>query len=178
MIDLILKSLFLMLPAYFANMAPVFAKKIDFLDYPIDFNKKLNKKPILGSHKTFRGLFFGVLAGLIIACIQYLLKDYSFFSNISLLDYSNWLLIGLLLSFGALAGDIVKSFVKRQLNIKPGKSFIPWDQIDYTLGSLVFISIIYIPSIEIIITAIIINFLLHIIANQLGYYLGLQKVKF
>lgn len=177
MIDLIISAVYLMIPAYFANMAPVFVKKLNFLNYPIDFNKKINKKPILGSHKTWRGLFFGVIAGIIMAYTQFLLQRYAFFESISLVDYSSWLAIGFLLGFGALFGDTIKSFFKRRFNAKPGKRFIPWDEIDYTVGSLFFLSIIYIPSWQIILAALIINLLFHIIANHVAYYLKLSKVK-
>jgi len=177
MIQLILISIYLMLPAYLANMMPVFVKKINFLNYPVDFNKKFKNKPILGTHKTFRGLFFGIIVGIIIAYIQYLLRNYSFFANISLLNYEYWILIGFLLGFGALVGDMAKSFFKRRVNIKPGAKFIPWDQLDYSIGSLLFISIIFIPSWQIILTVLILNFLLHISANHIGYYLKIREVK-
>ena len=177
MIELILTILYLMLPVYLANIAPVLSMKINFLNYPLDFNKKFKGKPILGSHKTWRGLFFGIVFGIAIAYLQFVLQKYPFFSNISLLDYSNYLLIGFLFGFGALFGDAVKSFFKRRVNVKPGGKFIPWDQIDYTLGGLIFISIIYIPSLEFIITALILNFLIHVIANHLAYYFRITKVK-
>ena len=47
-IVLLLSCFYLMMPAYFANMAPVIAKKIfNSLAIPIDFNKKIRNKPIL-----------------------------------------------------------------------------------------------------------------------------------
>lgn len=177
MIDIILKSIYFMAPVYFANMAPVLVKNINFLDYPIDFNKRFRGEPILGNHKTWRGLFFGVIAGIVSAYIQYRLFAYLFFAGISIIDYSDWLVIGFLLGFGALFGDLVKSFFKRRLDIKPGRQFIPWDQLDYTIGSLLLISVFYVPSAEIIVSVLIINFLLHVIANHLAYYLRLSKVK-
>jgi len=177
MINLILKVFYLMIPVYFANMTPVFTRKINFLNYPVDFNKKFKGKPILGSHKTFRGFFFGILAGIIITYIQFLLQRYPAFASISLFDYSNWIVIGFLLGCGSLIGDSTKSFFKRRANIKPGKPFIPWDQLDYSIGSLLFISFIYLLPWEIIITTLVLNFLLHIVANHLGYYLKIRKVK-
>ncbi len=159
-----------MLPAYFANMAPVIFKKIDILDKPI--NEKL-----LGSHKTWRGLFFGVLAGIVIAYIQFILQRYDLFSDLVFFDYSNWLALGFLLGFGALFGDIVKSFFKRRVGIKPGKRFIPWDQLDYSIGSLLLVWIFYTLTWKIVITVILVNFILHIFVNHLAYYLGLREVK-
>ena len=52
-------------------------------------------------------------------------------------DIFAWFFIGLLLGSGALIGDAVKSFFKRKEGIKPGNRFIPWDQLDYSIGSLV-----------------------------------------
>jgi len=178
LLELIIKTIYFMLPAYFANMAPVLVKDyFKFLAIPLDFNKKINNKPILGAHKTLRGLIFGIIAGIIIAFIQSLLYKYNFFTNISLIDYSNWLLIGFLMSFGALVGDSVKSFFKRIIDIKPGKKWIPFDQLDYTIGALVFVFFVYIPPASMVGTALILSFILHIIANHLAYYLGIRKVK-
>ncbi|MBR9692189.1 CDP-2,3-bis-(O-geranylgeranyl)-sn-glycerol synthase [Candidatus Woesearchaeota archaeon] len=177
MIEIILISIYFMLPAYFANMIPVFAAKLKFLNYPVDFGKKFKGKPIFGSHKTWRGLFFGVITGIIIAYLQKLLYIYPFFSSISLVDYSNWLALGFLLGFGALIGDLVKSFFKRRAGVKAGQRFIPWDQLDYTIGSLLFVFIVFIPSWQIIAAIVVINFILHVIANHLAYYAKLSDVK-
>ncbi len=166
-----------MLPAYIANMTPVLVKKINFLNYPIDSNRKFRGKPLFGSHKTWRGLIFGILAGILIVYIQYFLQSYQFFSGISILDYSNWLTIGFLFGAGALVGDLVKSFFKRRSGVKAGERFMPWDQLDYTIGSLLFISFIFIPSLELIAALLIINFILHILVNHLAFYLRLSKVK-
>jgi CDP-2,3-bis-(O-geranylgeranyl)-sn-glycerol synthase len=177
MINLILSLIYLMLPAYIANMMPVFVKKINFLNTPVDFNKKYKGKPVLGSHKTWRGLFFGVLGAVIIAYIQFLLQKYPAFSNISLLDYSDWFAVGFLLGFGALSGDIIKSFFKRRVNIKPGKPWIPWDQLDYAVGAMLFIYPVYpLPFMQMIII-LSISFFGHILFNHLGYYLKIRKQK-
>ena len=177
MLLFLLQCAYFMLPAYFANMAPVLVKKIKFLDYPIDFNKKFRGKPILGSHKTWRGLFFGVVAGVIIAYLQRLLYAYPFFARLSFIDYSNWLAIGFLLGFGSLFGDAVKSFFKRKAGVKPGGRFIPADQLDYSIGALLFVSIVFVPTWQIIVTILVLNFVLHVLANHIAYYLKLTKVK-
>jgi len=46
--------------------------------------------------------------------------------------------LGTLSGLGALAGDAIKSFFKRQVNVPPGKSWVPFDQIDYIVGGIVF----------------------------------------
>lgn len=173
-----IQTFYFMLPAYFANMAPVLAKNyFKPLAVPLDFNKKFKGKRILGSHKTLRGLLAGMVLGIITAFIQYLLLRIPCFANISLLDYAEWPSIGLLMGAGALTGDMVKSFFKRRFSIKPGGRWIPFDQLDYVVGALVFVSIVYVPSIEVIIAALILSFLLHIMINHAAYYLGISKVK-
>jgi CDP-2,3-bis-(O-geranylgeranyl)-sn-glycerol synthase len=172
MFIIIVQAFWLLLPAGFANMAPVLFKRIDFLNYPVDFNKKLFGKPILGANKTFRGFFFGTIIGIIVVYLE------SLFALDNFVGYSNIILIGFLLGFGALFGDLVKSFFKRQMNIQPGKSFIPFDQIDWVVGSLVFISFYSIVSWQIILTSILLFGLLHPIINLVGYWMKLKKNKF
>ena len=83
-----------------------------------------------------------------------------------------------MLGFGALFGDSVKSFFKRQLNIKPGKSWIPFDQVDWIIGAILF-SIFYVAlSLYDVIFAIIIFGVLHPIVNLIGYFLKIKKNKF
>jgi len=177
-LQLILQTFYFMLPAYLANAAPVAVRNYcKALAVPLDFNKKFKGKRILGSHKTVRGLLAGTVFGIIMAFIQYLLLKIPFFASIGLLNYNEWPAIGFLMGLGAVLGDAVKSFFKRRVNIKPGGRWIPFDQLDFVIGALLFISVLYIPSIEIIITALILSFLLHIIVNHLGYYLGIRKVK-
>lgn len=166
-----------MLPAYFANMAPVFVRRIKFLDIPVDFDKKFKGKPIFGSHKTWRGLFFGILFGVVVAYIQFRLNSSAFFAGLSFVDYSNWFVLGLLLSLGALVGDLVKSFFKRRVGVKPGKRFIPWDQIDYAVGAILFVYIVHALTAMQIVLILLISFFGHILINHLGYYLKIRKVK-
>ena len=166
-----------MLPAYFANMAPVIVKKINLFNFPIDFDKKINNKPILGKNKTFRGLIFGVLFGVITAFIQHSFYENNIFSGFSFIDYSNWLLIGFLLGFGAIFGDLVKSFVKRRLNYDPGKPFIPFDQTDFVVGAIIFIYPLVSLSINKIIIIFLLSFILHIIVNHVAFYTCVRKEK-
>jgi CDP-2,3-bis-(O-geranylgeranyl)-sn-glycerol synthase len=167
-----------MLPAYFANMAPVLIKgSFKELKIPVDFNAKIDNNTIFGRHKTFRGLIFGIIFAILIAFIQYLLYNFDFFKLMSFIDYSNWLLLGFLFGSGAIFGDLVESFFKRRLNIKPGKPLIPWDQLDFVVGSLIFIYPLYRLSLTKIITIIILSFVLHVLVNHIAYYLKIRKEK-
>jgi len=165
---IILEIIWFFLPAYAANMAASIFK-LKFLNFPIS-------EKIFGSHKTYRGFLIGLISALIIVSIQKLLFSFDFFQKISYLNYAkNFLLIGFLLGSGALFGDLIKSFFKRRLKIPPGEKWIPFDQIDYTLGALIFISFLWRPSLIFILSAIILNFFLHILINHLGFWLGIRK---
>ena len=173
----ILESLWFLLPGILANTIPVLVKNIKFLDYPIDFKKKLNGKRIFGDHKTFRGFFFGILTALLIVYLQKALYSVEFFRRYSLIDYSsqNIFFLGFLLGFGALFGDSLKSFFKRRLGIKPGDSWFPFDQTDFVFGMILFILPIYVPSLLQIINMFGILLILHLIAVFIGFKLGIRE---
>lgn len=173
----ILQCFYFILPAYFANMAPVIVKKINILKIPLDFNKTLKNKPIFGKNKTFRGLIFGVVFSTIITYMQFQLYNMDFFKNLSLLNYSNWLLFGILIGFGALIGDLVKSFIKRRIGIAPGNRFLPWDQTDFIFGAFLFTYFLVKPSIAVIATTLLLSFVLHITVNHIAFYLHIRDEK-
>lgn len=175
MLEIILESFYLMLPAYFANMAPVICRGIfDRLAFPLDFNKKFLGKPILGKNKTFRGVMSGLIFAIVISFIQNVLYNHELLKGISLLDYHQWLLIGLLLGAGALVGDAVKSFIKRRIGIPPGNSLAIFDQIDFVLGAIIFISFIKKLNFNFIITIVIISYILNVLVNSISYYLKIR----
>jgi CDP-2,3-bis-(O-geranylgeranyl)-sn-glycerol synthase len=175
---IILQALYFMLPAYCANMAPVFAAKIlgSKFAYPLDFNLKFKGQPLLGKNKTWRGLIAAVLVATVIVYLQKI-SFYSLLQGFCLIDYSliNVWVWGVLFGLGVILGDAVKSFFKRRANLKPGDKSLPWDQIDF-LGALILIHLVYQPSWLIILIIIIISPLLPMAANWIGYKLKLKKV--
>ena len=172
-----LKSFYLMLPAYFANMAPVIVKRINLFAFPIDFNKKIENTPILGRNKTFRGVIFGVIFAIIIAYLQHLAYNMGFFHAISFMDYQNWLLFGFLMGLGALVGDLAKSFFKRRIGIKPGSKFVTFDQTDFVVGALIFIIPVFQVTLAIFIVSLLLSFALHIMVNHIAFYLKIRGEK-
>lgn len=174
---LILISLYFFLPAYIANAAPVLFKWLP-----------LGQKPIsekhLGSHKTYRGFIVGFFAALVILTVQYFVSTSSYAPTLlpySLLHYADFtttdiLLYAFLFGTGSLFGDSAKSYFKRLIKIKPGRPFIPFDQIDFILGALLFLSPVYLPEWQIILTALIITPILHFASNIFAYLFGLKKV--
>lgn len=167
---LILKSLYFFLPAYLANMTPNLMKKVPWFKLPIN-------KERLGSHKTWRGLIFGTLTGGLVFGLQRVAYEKGF-QSLALIDYSDFsLLLGFLLGAGALLGDCVKSYYKRKRGIKPGESWIPWDQLDFVFGGLIFSFFVYVPPVGVVIFLLIFSPLLHLAINYLGYLLGINERK-
>jgi CDP-2,3-bis-(O-geranylgeranyl)-sn-glycerol synthase len=178
----ILACFYFFLPAYFTNMTSPLARKanlFNFLDKDIDFGKKFLGQPILGSHKSWRGAILGIGVGFLVVLLQGCLYRFPAIQKISFLDYGqiNIFLFGLLISAGAVFGDLLFAFIKRRLKMEPGAKFIPFDQTNYVIGSAIFLTAIL--KIEIItwIILFILTFLVHIIANRIGYHLKLNRAK-
>lgn len=176
----IISALYLFLPAGIANLIPVLLKNFQILNSPVDFGKKLNGKRILGDHKTWRGVIGAILIAIVVILIQkQLYLDYPLFRNISSINYVSEpvILIGFLLGFGAILGDMIESYFKRKNNILPGKPWIPFDQLDYVVSGLLFLLIAFRPSVNEVVIIIIAYPLLHILVNHIGYYLKINKSK-
>ncbi|HLC85309.1 MAG TPA: CDP-archaeol synthase [Candidatus Nanoarchaeia archaeon] len=174
----VLSLLYFMLPAYLGNMFPLFARKIPFLNVPLDGATTCRGVRLLGPHKTMRGLIAAILGGALAFYLQVLLYDVPLFNALSILNYpqSPWF-IGALMGFGAIWGDAVKSFFKRQCGVQPGRPWIPFDEIDYSIGALLIVSPWVFVGFKESALIIIISALFHVGANYAGYYLGIKKNK-
>ncbi len=139
--EIILQSLWLILPAYIANGCAALLGG----GTPIDFGKNyIDGKRILGDGKTWRGLILGILFGMIggftlsIAAKIITPTMYNFiaFEKLDFTGFPFMIPIVFSICFGALFGDVVESFFKRRRGIERGKSWIPFDQVDFILGVL------------------------------------------
>lgn len=180
----VLFALWFFLPAGLANAAPVFAHKIPLINrltHPLDANKKFGKKPIFGKNKTWRGLLAGVIVATVVLWLQQILYQHSLFiQEISQnVNYTALpiLILGPLFGLGALLGDAIESFIKRQVNVEPGESWFPFDQIDYIVGGLVAVSLIVNLSLQQYVAIFVIWFAMHLISVYVGYLLGVRKDK-
>lgn len=164
-----------MLPAAGANMTPPLIRNLPILSTPVDFGCTLRGRRITGDNKTYRGLFGGILIAIIIAYLQKIFYNQMF--EYSLIDYSkaNFITLGILLGGGALLGDVLKSFIKRQLDIQPGNNWIPFDQIDWVLGAMILVSFYAELSIYTVIGILLLFGILHPIVNYIGFLIGVRK---
>lgn len=174
---LILKSLWLILPAYAANSFAVIAGG----GTPVDFGKKFyDEKRIFGDGKTWKGLIGGVVFGMSIGLVQTCSADSIAFPSFGF--FPSFFVVLFCLTFGALFGDLCKSFVKRRVNIKRGGKLPVIDQLDFVIGAFLFLLILS-PSwffqnftVYHIIIILVVTPLLHRIMNIVGYKIGKKKV--
>lgn len=157
----VVQLLYFMAPAYAANMAPPFVR------YWKGWNRPISQR-WLGGHKTIIGFGLGVLAAVMVTFIQ---------SRVTwpgaLVAYDHWATLGLRFGVGAMAGDSAKSLVKRRLGIAPGRRWIPWDQLDFVLGALVFVRGRAALSSSDLATIFLLSVAGHVLVNHVGYWLGI-----
>lgn len=158
----LLDLLYLMLPAYLANMAPVFTKFWKGWNRPISVR-------LLGSHKTVLGFVVGVATALLVTALQA-----RFAPARTLIDYSQWPLAGLTFGFGAMGGDCLKSFFKRRLGVAPGARWVPLDQLDFALGSLLLVAPLASLRWPDVLAILAMTLLGDLAVNRLSYRLGIK----
>lgn len=84
----------------------------DFISQPLDFGLKLwDGSPVFGKHKTVRGFFGAIIAGILIG---------------SLMGFS--FLIAFFVGLFTMLGDLVSSFIKRRFTFPEGKDILILDQ--------------------------------------------------
>ena len=178
----VLLALWFFLPAGIANMTPVLIAHVPALqrlNAPMDGGKSFRGQRIFGDHKTWRGLISGILLGVIIVYLQAVIYRHSHDVRTftAPIDYShvNIALLGFLLSFGALLGDALESFAKRQFKIAAGHTWFPFDQLDYIIGGLVCASLyIRLPAVDYA-WIVVIWFGMHLLFSYIGYLLKLKN---
>jgi CDP-2,3-bis-(O-geranylgeranyl)-sn-glycerol synthase len=164
-------ALLLFLPAGIANAVPVLVKKIpglSKLNAPLDGGVTFRGKRLLGANKTWRGLISGTLVSGFIAWLLYPRLGIDTGTTLQ------GIALGCAIGFGALTGDAVESFFKRQKEIPSGSSWLLFDQLDYVIGALVFsIPFVRLAGIDYVLV-ILTYFVLHFIVSYLGFLLGLK----
>ncbi|MBR3732242.1 MAG: CDP-archaeol synthase [Spirochaetales bacterium] len=178
----VLMCIYTTIPAIGANVAPVLCKDLPILRYPMDFGLTFKGERVLGDHKTFRGLFCGIMFSVAFIYIQYAIFrltgfDWTLygFENVDLIygDHQvSLLLLGFLMGLGVITGDAVKSLFKRRLHIPSGHSFIPWDQVDGALGGLVFGWFAWHYDLSYALVILFATFFLHISIRHFAFYIG------
>jgi CDP-2,3-bis-(O-geranylgeranyl)-sn-glycerol synthase len=160
----ILQLIYLMLPVYAANMAPPFVRYWPGRVRPIS-------ERWLGSHKTWLGYAFAIVAATAVTLLQWRL-DWSG----GLVDYAQWAGLGLACGLGAMLGDSAKSLVKRRLGIAPGQRWVPADQLDFVVGGLVALAQWVELSRLDVVLVLGLSFIGTVVVNRLAYVVGVKDV--
>ena len=161
----VFNALYYIFPAYCANGAPVIfggGRSIDSGKLFID------GKPLFGSHKTIRGFIAGLAIGTFVGWLQEAIAPAAGFPKGSVL-------LGFMLSLGAMIGDLAGSFLKRRLSLDPGAPLPIIDQIDFALMALLMAALVKPPTIVMTIIILVLTVPIHLLINMLAYLLGLKK---
>ena len=163
----IAEALWYILPAYFANASPVVFKG----KTPMDFGKKfVDGRRVFGNGKTWRGFFGGLFTGILISIIQYNLTPL-FYGSLS-----SALKLGFALSFGALLGDLIGSFVKRRVGMESGYPAVGLDQWGFLIAALVLAFSIKALSTKQVLFLLVVTPFIHWWANIFAYKMKWKSV--
>ncbi len=159
---MLLEVLYFLIPGSLANMAPVLVRKFNFLNKPVDFGSGM-----FGEHKTWRGIFFALVGGIIGAIIA---------DNIYNVGVPPGKM-GVVIAAGVMFGDLIGSFMKRMMKIAPGQSVFFLDQLDSPVGLVLFLIPIYDLTFELSLWIIFVWFFGHITLRHIGYWLKITDSK-
>jgi CDP-2,3-bis-(O-geranylgeranyl)-sn-glycerol synthase len=118
---------------------------------------------IFGDHKTVRGLLSGLVVGITVGIFE------------SFLSTENMIIMATLVSAGALMGDLGGAFIKRRMRIRPGQPLPGVDQLDFVLGAVLAVSMIYTPTLGTLLILFCVTPPIHLLANMGAYKLGLKS---
>lgn len=169
-IETVINVLLFIFPAYVANALPVLLGG----GTSMDFGKKFfDKRRIFGDGKTIMGFFAGIFGGITAGGIMSYFILLPFFPNVNV-----QFLAFALMSTGTMCGDAFGSFLKRRLNIEPGKPFL-LDQLMFLIVALVFVipfASAKVYAVELLAFLFIITYVLHIVSNFVANKFGWKKV--
>ncbi len=150
-----LETIYIYLPAYIANATPVLLGG----GPPLDGSRTwVDDQPLFGDHKTVRGTFSGIIVGIAVGILQ--MQP----------------LRGVLLSVGAIGGDIVISFIKRRIKLKPGAMFPIADQMGFIVFAVLLVSLVQpSPTWERAVAILIATLPIHYLTNVIAWALKLKR---
>lgn len=161
--------LLFILPSYVANSSPVILGG----GRPVDLGCKLwDGRRLFGDGKTLRGLAAGIAAGTVAG---YLLA-FAGLGTTTTLDFNSRFAVGLLLSVGTMAGDLLGSFTKRRMSIERGAQHEFFDQLLFLGVALLFAAPFYLPAPEEIVFLFAVTYVLHKMTNLIAHKLKLKSV--
>lgn len=183
----VFQAIWLMAPAYVANMGAVVVGG----GAPIDGGRRWRDgRDILGPGKTWRGLLLAPLLACLVAALGWWADPRTAWAVI--VPFGPWpeaLAYAYAMGFGALVGDSAKSFFKRRRGVARGEMWLGPDQLDFVFGGLLFAWLagwaLYGPAwfpdtytLPILLVVVVLTPGLHLAVNVIGYKLKLKKVPY
>lgn len=149
----------------------------NFLAKPIDSGVNFNNKRLLGNSKTWRGL--------IAVSLSTSFTMWGIHNFISIPINYHPAITGFVLGFGYSLIELPNSFFKRQRGIKESSKqyanenriFYLLDHIDSIVGVLIFLPLVYQPSLNLILSLFIIGSGLHFLVDIILYKFGYKKLQ-
>jgi len=193
----ILEMYISMMPVILAGILNMIWCKSDFalsLKVPMDNNIILRDgKRLFGDNKTWKGFFGMIISGIIVTtCFGAICGQSDFLSahNYLYVNYNNTSMynffIGLLWGAAYVVFELPNSFIKRRMDIKPGKHVegvkgffsVVFDQADSLIGCVLILCIVYKMSFGFYIFYVLLGAFTHIIVNVCLYAFKLRKNRF
>jgi len=164
-----------MMPAYVPNpVAAAFGGGM-----PIDQGAILSDgKRLFGDGKTYRGFIIGVAIGILVGFFEIWLRGNYGWEILPELTVT----AVVLLSVGALLGDLGKSFIKRRIGKDRGEKWMIADQYDLVVGAFIMVILfdfswfVNVMTLPVLLVILIITPFLHKGVNVIGYITGIKKV--
>jgi len=152
---------------------------------PLDGGVNLRGRRLFGENKTLRGVVLMTGATMACAWLQALAAGPAAWAReLTVVEFARLhpLAWGALLGLGYIAGELPNSLVKRQLDIAPGGrapgrlGWLFWlvDQVDSMAGVLVFMAVVWVPSLEMVAWLFLITIIVHPLVALVMFALGLK----
>lgn len=164
-----------MLPAYVPNNVAVLVGG----GPAIDGGRTWRGARLLGDGKTWRGTIGGATGGFLLAqALNQVRPQVAEATGVHLVSFP--LAAALALPVGAMAGDVLGSFLKRRTGRERGAPFPGIDQLDFVavslpLSALVapdwFVDVFTTPVLAVV---VVVTPILHVLTNAIAYVLGLK----
>ena len=182
-----------LVPTIFAGILVMLWCKLPVLKpiaKPIDMGRNfVDGKRIFGDNKTWKGLLGYVLFNVIFAVIWGLickntsLGQYNFFYQQHENTLTFNLMIGVILGLGYSLFELPNSFLKRRLDITPGKTvtgfkkvfFVFLDQADSVFGVALAVWLFFPLGIVLYLAYVFVGAATHLLLNMMLYFMHLRK---
>jgi CDP-2,3-bis-(O-geranylgeranyl)-sn-glycerol synthase len=181
---LLLLGFWYILPAYVANGFAVFAKFVAS-GHPIDGGRVFRDgRFLLGPGKSWEGFLIGFISGVIVGILQVVTAPFLLALIVQYLILPPELVpivllsipLVVIVSLGALIGDLIGSFIKRRLDISRGRPAPILDQLDFLVVAILFGWLIIPLPLILVAFLLIVTPIIHLLANVIGYLLRLKQV--